>query len=440
MRSRAWPSQAQPQEIHFPKRRAEVSGEGHGVAVCAVRGAEAGHRHGEDLRPRKAQQIEGPGRHQQRQRRIQSAGNADHRRLRVGVRQPFLEPHRLNHQDLLAAAVAVLLRGGHERMRIKGTDQSRLAELNLKRNHRIRLRFPDILRRERGHPPALGDEAVHIEIRADRLVGEQLRLSQQRAVLRDHVLSAEDEVRRGLPFARRRVDVAADAASRVAFDERPAVAVLAHQLVRRGEVHDDGGAGADMADGGRTRHPEVLAYLRSDDQPRHRRRLKQQTGSQRYLTAGRPHRYGPFRRRLEIPRLIELIVGRQIRFRDEAEDPAVAKRRGAVVQLAARLHRQSDEQQRVHVRGMLRENRELLHRRAQQLRLPEQVAALVPREAKLRKHDYLRVRFLQLADPPLDLHSVGNAVRNRHRRGHRRDAHKSVFHAVLLTVSVLLLT
>ena len=112
----------------------------------------------------------------------------------------------------------------------------------------------------------------------------------------------------------------------------------------------------------------------------------------------------------------------------------MAKRRGAVVQLAARLHRQSDEQQRVHVRGMLRENRELLHRRAQQLRLPEQVAALVPREAKLRKHDYLRVRFLQLADPPLDLHSVGNAVRNRHRRGHRRDAHKSVFHAVLLTV------
>ena len=60
-----------------PQRRAQDLGQPLGVAARARRGAEAGHGDGDDPRARQPRQVERLRRHQQRQRRVQPARDAD---------------------------------------------------------------------------------------------------------------------------------------------------------------------------------------------------------------------------------------------------------------------------------------------------------------------------------------------------------------------------
>ena len=87
-----------------------------------------------------------------------------------------------------------------------------------------------------------------------------------------------------------------------------------------------------MGDAGRTGNPQILTELRSDLQPWNFLAVEEE------IHAKGDHRAEPldgFVSGRELPALIELIIGRQIFLRDEAEESATVQNGGHVVQLSA---------------------------------------------------------------------------------------------------------
>ncbi len=102
---------------NFPQGRSQTSGKLKGIAIGPVCRAEAGHRDRDNAGTGQLQCIKGPGRHQQRQGRIQSAGQADDGRLTMGMRQPLHKALNLQGQNFFAARRKVGRISRHERMR-----------------------------------------------------------------------------------------------------------------------------------------------------------------------------------------------------------------------------------------------------------------------------------------------------------------------------------
>ena len=69
--------QAEPANVHFARRHAQVLHQGPGVAARPRTGAEAGHREGADAATRHAQGVRGLAGHEQGERGVEAARNAD---------------------------------------------------------------------------------------------------------------------------------------------------------------------------------------------------------------------------------------------------------------------------------------------------------------------------------------------------------------------------
>lgn len=98
------------------------------VGLRPLRRAEARHGDALDLLPAASGQIERAHAHQQRQRAVQSAGNAEHDRFRVRVLHPLFQALRLDAQNRLRAGAQLLVIRRDERIGRNAPRQNRVAQ------------------------------------------------------------------------------------------------------------------------------------------------------------------------------------------------------------------------------------------------------------------------------------------------------------------------
>ncbi len=208
---------------------------------------------------------------------------------------------------------------------------------------------PKLVVRSRSTAQVLDVHVAHQEL---AFRGESLRLAEDRAVLGDERVPAEDDVLRGFARAAGRVDVGADAAGGLLRHERPPVVRLADQLVRRRQVEDDVGAVQDLEGARGQRAPEVLADLDADHQLRRAPGAEQQVGADRHVAIPEAHLAGEqVPRRREPPLLVVLLVAGDVRLRHEAVHDPARHDRGGVEEGALGRQREADDEQRSKVGG-----------------------------------------------------------------------------------------
>ena len=105
-------------DVDLPQRRVQKTRQRYRVPVGAVRGAEGRHGHGDDILAREPQHIEGARDDEQRQGRVEAAGDADHGRLTADVLESLLKTERLDREDLIAAGIALRRATRYERLRV----------------------------------------------------------------------------------------------------------------------------------------------------------------------------------------------------------------------------------------------------------------------------------------------------------------------------------
>ena len=94
-------------------------------------------------------------------------------------------------------------------------------------------------------------QTLEVDIRVNDALREHLALSQQRTVLRDKVVTRENKVLRGLAEAGVRIQVRAQQSSGLLTNKVAAIARLADDLIRCGQVDDNVRAiCASVVDGG----------------------------------------------------------------------------------------------------------------------------------------------------------------------------------------------
>ena len=249
----------------------------------------------------------------------------------------------------------LLLAARHERMGVDRPQQARPAAVWPART--ARGETSRSLRRERSESPKLLVRCRSARSRSrstsadqQRVVAlEARRLGQQRAVLGDQAMAAEDDVGRRFADAAGGVDVGGDAAARLVDDELAAIGGLADDLVAGRQVDEHRRAGEGLEGAGRDRHPQVLADLDADDDAGHAARPSKsrsvpngdvpmavpiEHASARLPCAGR-----------EPAGLVELLVIRQERLGHDAEQLPVLTDGGDVEELIVDEPRQADDGQ-----------------------------------------------------------------------------------------------
>ena len=425
-------------DADFAQLSAHGTGELTGVVVGAVRSAEAGHGHRDDAVARKSQQVEGAHGHEQGERGVQAAREADHRAARVRVRKTLGEAVSLNGKDVLAALRAAGGVGRHEGVRVHPACERGLAGGGIGTQREGHSDVAQLLRRrgalEGGHARALGHEEADVDLRDGAAVAEGLALREQATILGHEVVPGEDEVLRGLARAGARVDVAAEQARALAGHEAAAVVRLADDGVGGAQVADQRGAGLRVRDRGRRGNPEVLADLRRDHELGELQAGEEQVGAHGHVLLVRDgDGDGVDGAGDEVAPLVELVVGGDVGLGHKAEDHAARDGGGAVVELAARAHGHAHEQQRVEVCRGGGKVGEAGVGGADEGILPEEVLAGVAGERELGKHDDDSAVLLGSLTyrRHAGLHVEGD-VRDPHLRRHRRDLDEPVPHPNLL--------
>ena len=175
-------------DIHFHKLRAKTTDQIDRIIICAIRCTESRHRYRSNPLAILSKQIKRTNRDKQRKRGIQSTRDSNHGSC-TGMFQTFLKSHRLNHQNLITTLIPLILISRYKRRRINIAGQFRLLRLQFKGSLYIA-----ILRRKRRHPASLRDQFLHIDLRVDHAISETLRLCQKTSVLRNQIVSGEDQI------------------------------------------------------------------------------------------------------------------------------------------------------------------------------------------------------------------------------------------------------
>ena len=96
---------------------------------------------------------------------------------------------------------------GNEGGAVKLALQHRLSHLKRKRHCPVGLAG---LLSEGAHAPSLGRDLLHIDVRIVALAHKAFRLAQDRAVFRNDIMAAEDQILRGLSLGSRAVNISAE--------------------------------------------------------------------------------------------------------------------------------------------------------------------------------------------------------------------------------------
>ena len=147
---------------------AERLREQRGVVVRAIRGAKARHGDGDDAAAVEAQQIEGAHGHEQRERGVEAAGDADDGRARARVREALGEAVGLDGKDVLAALRTTGGVGRHEGVRVHPARERGLAGGGVRAQREGHGHVADLLGRggalEGGHARALLREEADVDL------------------------------------------------------------------------------------------------------------------------------------------------------------------------------------------------------------------------------------------------------------------------------------
>ena len=417
-------------DVHGLERHAVGLSELFGVAFGAGGRAEARHRDGQNALAVEFEHIKRMYEHNESQRGIQAAGQADDRRLGVCVAQTGRQTGRLQRQNFLAALVAERLVRRNER-RTRETAVGEVVFDRLKRERELAA----LNCGERVHALTLVGEALKVDIRVNDALLKHFALGKQCTVLRDEVVTRENKVLRGLAEAGIRIQVRTQQPAGLLAHEVAAIARLADDLIRCGQVDDNVRAHLRQRSRRRIRHPQILANFYAEGEQRLLIALKNGIGDERnparlavrsldqhvFHTA---ERIGGDKMAL----LVEFGIVRNVGFRDERQNVACVHNSRNVIQLALDAQRQTDYDDSRKLCGLAADGTERLHRTLEQRFLQKQVAAGVTGQAQLGERDELRALGSGLLGQLYDLRGVIFAVRNVQvgRRG--GDFDKSISH------------
>ena len=401
------------------------------VALGAGGRAEARHGDSQNALAVELQHIECVYEHDERERGIQSAGQADNRRFRVRMAQTGGKAGRLKRQNLLAAFIAErLIRRNERRARERA-----VGKVVFHRRKRERLHMA-IRRLEGVHALALMCKALEVDIRVNDALREHLALGQQCAVLRDQVVARKNEVLRGLTETGICIQVRTQQSAGLLTNKVAAVARLADDLIRSGQVDDDVRAHLRQRGGRRVRHPQVLADLHAKGEQRLLIALEDRVRHQRHtdgfavriLDVHALHSAGQRIRRYKMALLVELGVVRKMGFRHKRQHVTGIDDSGHIIQLAAHAQRQTDYDDSRKLCGLAADRVQRVQRTLEQRFLQKQIAAGIAGQAQLGECDELRAFGSGLLRQLYDLRGIICTVRDVQIRRCRGNFDKSISH------------
>ena len=252
-------------------------------------------------------------------------------------------------------------------------------------------------------------KALEVDIRVNDALREHLALGQQCAVLRDEVVARKNEVLRGLTETGIRIQVRTQQSAGLLTNKVAAVARLADDLIRSGQVDDNVRAHLRQRGGRRIRHPQVLADLHAEGKQRLLVALEDRVRHQRHtdgfavriLDVHALHSAGQGVRRHEMALLVELRVVRKMGFRHERQHVTGIDDSGHIIQLAAHAQRQTDYDDSRKLCGLAADRVQRVQCALEQRFLQEQVAAGIAGQAQLGECDELRALWQRPPSPAL---------------------------------------
>ena len=417
-------------DIHGLERNAVGFCQFFRVALGAGGRAEARHGDSQNALAVEFEHIKRMYEHDERECGIQSAGQADDRRFRVRMAQTGRQTGGLKRENLLAALVAErLVRRNEWRAREGPVNKVVLHRLEREREHAALDRLECV------HALTLVRQTLEVDIRVNDALREHLALSQQRAVLGDQIVTRKNEVLRGLTEAGVRIQVRAQQSSGLLTNKVAAIARLADDLIRCGQVDDNVRAHLRQRSRRRIRHPQILADFYAEGEQRLLIALKNAVGRNRYiarLTGCISKRYALDRTqricRYEMALLVELGVVRKMGFRHERQHVTGVYDSSHIVQLTAHAQRQTDYDDSRKLCGLAADRVQRVQCALEQRFLQEQIAAGIAGQAQLGERDELRAFGSGLLRQLYDLSGVICAVRDVQIRRCRGNFDKSISH------------
>ena len=195
--------------------------QGQGVVVRAIGGTKAGHGDADDAFAGQLQEVEGGDGDHERQRRVESARDADHGAPQADVAESLGQCVRLDAERLTATPIACGGLFGHEGMRGNGAPERTVVRVQLEGEGVLQaalgLRCEGVTPRKVGVAEAVMAQGGEIHLADEELlVGrERLRLGHDPTAVSDEGLAVEEVIRRRFAMPGRDVDETGDAAAGV---------------------------------------------------------------------------------------------------------------------------------------------------------------------------------------------------------------------------------
>ena len=409
-------------DIHRAQRGPQLLRQDHGIVAGAVRGAEARHGDGDDIRHGPVQHFHGKTRDQHGQRGIQPAGKSHHSRFGAGMLQPLLEPKRGNEQDLPAALIPVGLS-----LRHKGPWRDIAGELRFGNRQRKGHAAVGCPAGHRLGAAALIAELLHIDL-AEQKPSVKSPLRQKAAVFRNHLVGAKYHVGGGFPLAGTGINIAAQKLCRLHSHQLAAVGILADEIIAGGEVADDGGTRLGHAHRRGVRRPQILADLKAQHQAGHGLAGEHLLRGKGRLLSAQADPAALFGSGGELAFFVKLSVIWQVGLWNHAQNLSFLYNNSAVIQIVVDLHRHSHRCHHLQISGGRQHGGKGLLRAPQQSVLIKKVAAGIARQSQFRQHQHLGARLVGGAHHGEGLLGVVIAVRQAQSRRAAGNRNQTVFH------------
>ncbi len=420
-------------DVHGPQACPHLLRQKDGVVLRPVRGAEARHGDGDDIRQGAVQQLHGKARNQHRQGGVQSAGKTYHGGFRPGVLQAPLEAQGGQEENLPAAGVPVLLPLGDE-----GHGGDVAGELGLPHAEGEAHPLSRVHAVHSLGPAALTGQALDVDF-GNQQPAVKPALRQHGPIFRNQLMGAEHQVGGGLARPGAGIGIAAKELGALHGNQLAAVGVLPHHVVAGGEVSDEKGPLLRHLDGRALRRPEVLADFKAQGQLRYFPAPEELPRAEEHrLPAHAVHKEGLAPRSGGKPALlIKLAVIGQMGLGDGPQNYSFLYHDRAVIQFVMNPQRNSQGGDHLQVPGGLQNRFQGLLRVPKQRLLEKEVPAGVARQAQLRQDQDLHPRLLGGAHHLKGLFGVVGAVRQPQLRRAAGHGDKSILHTLNLPYGIV---
>ena len=406
-----------------------------GVVVRPVGGAEAGHGHAADVGRRPSQLTHGLHGHQQRQRGVQSPGNADDCFRAAQNGQPLLQPRHLHVEDFHAPTDAVLLPRGDERQFGKRVARAVAAKLRgagvYQDGGTSLVLLGGVLEALVFHP--VGADSAQVAVADQHIVRRDgfFRFGKEPSVLPDQALAGENQILRGLRGTGGTVGIDAVQRGGLVLHQPPAVGALADGFVGGGEVQNHLRAVQRQKRRRRQGRPHILADLHAQQRSANAENGSRENGDR--LAQKLRHVLRHLRPGGKPALFVKLIIVGNVGLRHQGVYLSPGNDGGAVVQPHSRPDGQSHHRRYAGVifRAVGNFSDSLLNSRPEGV-LKEQILTGIPGERQLREQDNIRplpvgffdigadiLRVLRRIPHPDRRYGAGNSDKIQHRNSSR---------------------